>query len=162
MKKYTLYHGTDCFFKHIDLNKSIDKRDFGIGFYTTTIAAQAESWARSKKIRNHSKTAYVYVYEAEIPDNLSVHEYDSLSIEWLEMVKCNWKYGSIQHNYDIVIGPVANDDTMVTINRYVQGIYTAEEAVKRLRFSRANNQVSFHTIQAIKCLKPIRRYQIGK
>ena len=44
MKKYTLYHGTDCFFNHIDLNKSIDKRDFGIGFYTTTIAAQAESW----------------------------------------------------------------------------------------------------------------------
>lgn len=161
MIKMTVYHGTDCIFQDIDLHKSIGGRDFCIGFYTTTIAAQAESWARSKKIRNKSKFAYVYVYEAEIPDDLSVHKYEGLTTEWLEMVRDNRKNGGIQHDYDIMIGPVANDDTMVTVNRFVQGIYTAEEAISRLRFSKANDQVTFHTEQAVKCLKLVRRYQVG-
>lgn len=81
MMKLTVYHGTDCLFQDIDLRKSLSKRDFGIGFYTTTIVAQAESWARSKKIRNHSKSAYVYVYEAEIRDMLSVHKHEGLTVE---------------------------------------------------------------------------------
>lgn len=42
----TLYHGTVSLFDVIDINKSENYRDFGKGFYTTTIAAQAESWAR--------------------------------------------------------------------------------------------------------------------
>lgn len=162
MIKLTLYHGTDCLFYTVDLRKSIGKRDFGTGFYTTTVAAQAESWARNKKIRNHSEAAHVYVFEAEITDDLSVYKYDGLTEEWLEMVRANRKYGGIQHNYDIMIGPVANDDTMVTVNRYVAGIYTAEEAIERLRFSRANDQISFHTERSLKCLKLVRRYQIGK
>lgn len=161
MIKLMVYHGTDCLFHEIDLAKSIDKRDFGVGFYTTTIAAQAESWAKSKKLRSNSKAAYVYVYEAEIPDELSVQKYDGLTVEWLEMVKNNRKCGGIQHDFDIMIGPVANDDTMVTVNRYVQGIYTAEEAISRLKFSRANDQVVFHTECAVRCLKLVRRYQIG-
>ena len=57
-----------------------------------------------------------------------------------------------------MIGPVAYDDTMVTVNRFVQGIYTAEEAINRLRFSKANDQVTFHTEQAVKCLKLAKRY----
>ena len=145
MTKLTLYHGTDCLFDNIDIRKSIGKRDFGTGFYTTTIASQAESWARSKKIRHHSQTAYVYVFEAELPEELSVCKYEDLALEWLEMVKVNRKFGGTQHNYDIVIGPVANDDTMVTVNRYVQGVYTAEEAIRRLKYFKANDQVSFHT-----------------
>ncbi|WP_370514648.1 DUF3990 domain-containing protein [Adlercreutzia sp. ZJ138] len=43
----------------MDLNASKDKRDFGRGFYTTTISAQAESWAHNMRtsastIRCHS------------------------------------------------------------------------------------------------------------
>lgn len=162
MSTMIVYHGTDCIFDGIDLKKSKDKRDFGAGFYTTTIAAQAESWARSKKIRNHSDEAYVYVFELELSNALSVFQYDGLTVEWLEMVKANRKYGGIQHHYDILIGPVANDDTMVTVNRYVQGIYTAEEAIQRLKFSKSNDQVSFHTQQAINYLKKIRRYRVGE
>lgn len=162
MIRLTLYHGTDCYFDDIRLDKSIGRRDFGVGFYTTTIASQAESWAKSKKIRNHSEAAYVYVYEAEIADDLSIQKYEGLTVEWLEMIRDNRKYGGVQHKYDVMIGPVANDDTMVTVNRYVQGIYTAKEAINRLRFSQANNQVAFHTERAVKCLKLVRRYQVGE
>ena len=36
MKRLTVYHGTDCLFDKINLKKSLNRRDFGIGFYTTT------------------------------------------------------------------------------------------------------------------------------
>ncbi len=160
MIRLTLYHGTDSDFERIDLSKSLEKRDFGTGFYTTTLSSQAERWALNKKARNTSAHAYVYVYEAEIPDSLSVKSFDGLSLEWLEMVRANRQHGGVQHNYDILIGPVANDDTMLTVNRFIQGIYTAKEALERLRFSKANDQVSFHTEAAVSCLKLVRRYQV--
>lgn len=161
MKKLILYHGTDCLFDKIDLKKSIAKRDFGVGFYTTTIAAQAESWAKNKMLRNASENAFVYVYELTLSEELSIQEFEGLSTEWLEMIKANRTLGGIQHDFDIMIGPVANDNTMVTVSRYIGGIYTAQEAIERLNYSAANNQVSFHTQKALEYLTQIRRYRVG-
>ena len=161
MKRLVVYHGTDTLFDEIDINQSKDKRDFGKGFYTTTIASQAESWARSVRIRNHSKEAYVNVYELSIDENVNVCVFEGLTLEWLEFIKVNRSMGNVQHKYDIVIGPVANDNTLVTVNRYIQGIYTAEEAIRRLSFFKANDQVTFHTSRALGCLKFVRRYKVG-
>ena len=77
--------------------------------------------------------------------------------EWLEFVKENRSKGGVQHEYDVVIGPVADDDTMETIQLYIANILTAEEAVERLRYNKVNNQVSFHTKKAINHLKLVRR-----
>ena len=131
--KIILYHGTDSLFDVIDLSKSKERRDFGVGFYTTTISSQAENWARSKTKRNHTGSAYVYVYEANIDEHLFVCEHLDMSLEWLEMIRQNREMGGIQHKYDIVIGPVANDDTMLTVSRYIAGVYTAKEAIERLK-----------------------------
>ena len=49
----------------------------------------------------------------------------------------------LQHDYDVVIGPVADDNTMETVQLYMANILTAEEAVERLRYNKVNNQVSF-------------------
>ncbi|MCL2232160.1 MAG: DUF3990 domain-containing protein [Treponema sp.] len=45
--KVILYHGSNHNFDEIDLSKSKDRRDFGKGFYTTTISEQAEDWAQT-------------------------------------------------------------------------------------------------------------------
>ena len=158
MQTITVYHGNDCDFQVIDLSRSKNRRDFGIGFYTTTIAAQAESWARSKRVRGGGKNAYVYVYTFAPSNSLRVRRFNGLSREWLEMVKENRSKGGVQHDFDVVIGPVADDDTMLTVSRFIQGIYTVEEALSRLAFSRANDQVSFHTPLALACLHFERRY----
>ena len=55
----------------------------------------------------------------------------------------------MQHDYDVVIGPVADDNTMETVQLYMANILTAEEAVERLRYNKVNNQVSFHTERAL-------------
>ena len=57
----------------------------------------------------------------------------------------------------MVIGPVADDNTMETVQLYIANILSAKEAVERLRYSKVNNQVSFHTTKALQYLKPVRR-----
>ena len=51
-----------------------------------------------------------------------------------------------------MIGPVADDNTMETVQLYLSGVLKAQEAVERLRYNRVNNQVSFHTPLALKHL----------
>ena len=59
-----LYHGSNKNFDEIILSKSKDKRDFGIGFYMTTICEQAEDWA--KAVFKRYKGDGIFVYEMEI------------------------------------------------------------------------------------------------
>ena len=60
-------------------------------------------------------------------------------------------------DYDVVIGPVADDNTMETVQLYIANILTASEAVERLRYNKVNNQVSFHTEKALQYLQLVRR-----
>lgn len=70
----------------------------------------------------------------------------------MEFVKLNRTAGDIQHHYDVVIGPVADDNTMETVQLYLSGILNVDEAVARLRFNKVNTQVSFHTPLALEHL----------
>ena len=78
MGELMVYHGTDCLFDEVDLLHSRDSRDFGRGFYTTTIAAQAESWARAMRVRRGGSAAIVYEFELAIPKGLSVKRFDGM------------------------------------------------------------------------------------
>lgn len=75
----------------------------------------------------------------------------------LEFIKENRAKGGLQHDYDVVIGPVADDNTMETVQLYIAGVLKENEAMERLRYSQVNNQVSFHTEKALKYLKFVRR-----
>lgn len=149
MKKLTLYHGSNQKFDVVDLSKSRDKRDFGRGFYMTTLQEQAEHWAENMYIRYGGEGQYIYEFTLEMPDDLKVKIYQGLCEEWLNMVKANRMEGNVQHEYDIVCGPVANDNTMRTIALFVEGIYTVDMALERLKFFKANDQVSIHTESAL-------------
>ena len=63
----------------------------------------------------------------------------------------------LQHSYDVVVGPVADDNTMETVQLYIAGILTADEAVERLKYSKVNNQVSFHTERSLQYIKLVGR-----
>lgn len=147
-----LYHGTNTSFSKIDLMLSRDKRDFGKGFYTTTIFEQAEHWAKNQFIRYGGDGSIVKVFDFDLENELSVLTFDSMNIAWLEFVKENRTNGGITHGYDIVRGPVANDNTMRTIALYISGVYTAEQALEQLQFFKVNDQISFHTEKALRCL----------
>ena len=157
--RLTLYHGSNHYFDKIDLSMSKDKRDFGRGFYTTTLRMQAEDWAESLFDRNKGDGIIIYEMELELAAGLSIKKYEGLSEEWLIMVQKNRTLGGIQHELDIVQGPVANDKTTRTIALYIAGIINANEAIERLQYNNVNDQVSLHTPAALSHLKIVSRYR---
>jgi len=157
--KLILYHGSNYNFDVVDLSKSKDKRDFGKGFYTTSIKEQAEDWAQVLFDRYKGDGVFIYEIEFKNLENLSIKIFDNLCEEWLLMVQKNRTIGGIQHDFDIVQGPVANDKTTRTIALYIAGIINAADAIERLKTNKINNQVSFHTPAALSSLKIIRKYQ---
>ena len=144
----TLFHGSNSSFEIPSLAYARDKRDFGVGFYTTLLRSQACDWARNMFARYGGKAPCLYTLELD-ESGLSVLTFPEISVDWLEMVKTNRLLGGIQHNYDIVMGPVANDNTLRTVSLYVAGVYDAQDAMKRLRYFKTNNQVSLHTEAAL-------------
>jgi hypothetical protein len=144
-------------FDAIDLAKSRDRRDFGRGFYTTTIKEQAQAWAASLHKRYGGDGKLLYVYEYKLGEGFNVKIFNDLSIEWLEFVKENRMSGGLTHAFDIVRGPVANDNTMPTIALYVDGTIGAKAAIAQLAYYKANDQISFHTAPSLSCLTLVGR-----
>jgi len=156
-----LYHGSNSLFENIDLSKSKDKRDFGKGFYTTTIRKQAESWAEAVFDRYGGAGKFIYEFNFETNNDLKIRKFEEANKEWLEFISGNRSIGGVQHDFDIVIGPVANDKTNRTIALYIAGIYDAEMALQLLKYNNLNDQVSFHTEKALSFLTLTKREKYG-
>jgi hypothetical protein len=152
-----LYHGSNVKFETVLLGKSKDRRDFGRGFYMTTLKDQAREWAEILNFRNGKDGIFVYEFELTNFDSLKTKIFDGISRDWLDFVKENRIKGGIQHEYDAVKGPVANDRTMETIGLYLSGTYSVDEALSRLSYMKPNDQVSIHSDKALENLKFIRR-----
>jgi len=146
-----LYHGSSVRFETPLLDKSKDRRDFGRGFYTTTVREQARGWAKTLQSR-FGGGAFVCEFELNGVESLRVKEFGGLDPEWLEFVRENRMGGGTRHGFDAVKGAVANDKTMRTITMYMDGVYTTEEALNRLRYMSPDDQVSFHTEKALASL----------
>ncbi len=148
-----VYHGSNIEFEKIDLTKSKNYRDFGVGYYCTVLESQALSWAEQMYQRRNTGAVYLYEYDLLLNHDFEIKRFTQIEEEWLLFISENRQHGGISHNYDIVIGPVADDDTFETIQLFTAGILTLEESIKRLRYNDLNNQISFHTNRAIECLK---------
>ena len=108
--------------RKINLNKSHNRRDFGKGFYTTILQSQSKEWAYRLSLREKQNDYYVYEFLFEEVPALKVKRFDRLNDEWLEFIKKNRSKGGLRHDYDVVIGPVADDNTMETV-QYIWRIY---------------------------------------
>lgn len=55
--------------------------------------------------------------------------------------------------YDIVMGPVADDNVYLTVKLFETGVLDKQEALKRLKVEKLFDQISFHTNKGLKfCL----------
>ncbi|MCI6583413.1 MAG: DUF3990 domain-containing protein [Oscillospiraceae bacterium] len=61
------------------------------------------------------------------------------------------------NEYDLIIGPVADDKTYEVISLYFDGIYDEEEALKRLLPMKLKDQYTFKNQKALDILKFRRR-----
>ena len=167
-----LYHGSVISFQEIDLSRSVPKKDFGRGFYTTNDSFQAEKFARLKARRIRTRKGYVMVFCFQNTDELNVKLFPSSNEEWFDFVLRNRGYGELaaatsNDVFDIVIGPVANDAVGLVLNQYISGVYgdskTVEAkatAIRLLLTQKLNNQVFFGTELAISRLSFSEAYDV--
>lgn len=150
-----LFHGSNVQFDNIDLSKCRPNKDFGKGFYLTSIESQAIDMAQRRCNFDETGSPIVQKYEwDENNDNLNVLVFESVSTEWAEFIVKNRDRSSQGfHGYDLVIGPIADDGVVYQINRYLQNIITLEDLVKELKYKNLNNQYCFCTEKAILHLK---------
>lgn len=141
-----LFHGsyTEVPTPLVKLGRS--KVDFGQGFYLTKLQTQAEAWARVIAERKGEKAkAVLSVYSLDFngvkSDNYRIKIFESYNIEWLEYVIDCRSGGTIQNQYDIVEGGVANDNVIDTVEDYENGIITAEQALGQLKYKAVNHQI---------------------
>lgn len=151
-----LYHGSNIEFSKPQILESDRRLDFGKGFYLTSSFEQAKRWAELTVKRRGSgkETVSVFEFDENSVSDLKILHFTQAQKEWLEYVTMNRKNQTISNdNYDIVIGPVANDRTIPVISLYFSGIYDIEETIKRLMPQKLCDQYTFRTEKAIKKLK---------
>ena len=122
-----LYHGSNVEVKNPQILISKRLLDFGTGFYTTSDFEQARKWAvRSAKIRDK---------------------------DWLHYI-CNHRKNQnvTDDDYDLVTGPVANDQTFRTVNNFIDGYLTEEIALQLLLPQKLKDQYTFKTEKALNFL----------
>ena len=106
-----IYHGSTEIVENPQIITSYTGRDFGIGFYTTDIKEQAERWAKRQANYRNMNMAILnsYEFDDDTPD-LKVKTFTDYSIEWLDFViECRSNPNS-KHEYDLIIGKIANDN----------------------------------------------------
>lgn len=149
-----LFHGSNVEVTTPKLMPRVRALDFGRAFYLTSNLEQASRWARTSVLRRGEGTAVVSVYEFDevAASVLRMLHFDEPNAVWLQYVTRNRTGFADDADYDIVAGPVANDNTMPVLNLYFKGAYSEEEALRRLLPQRLKDQYALKTESALACL----------
>ena len=154
MGKMTVYHGSYTTVEMPKVIKEKNTKDFGQGFYCTLIREQAERWAK------RYETPTLNIYTVRINTGLKILEFKEMTEEWLDFI-ISCRHG-IPHDYDIVIGAMANDQIYNYIADYMEGILTREQFWAMAKFKYPTHQINFCSTEALKCLEFISEEEVAK
>ena len=147
-----VYHGSSVAVSVPEVRSGRFSKDFGDGFYCTTILEQAERWASRKN------PSFVNVYEYNPQDDLKILLFEEMTDEWLDFIVKS--RSGIGHDYDIVIGAMANDQVFNYINDYIEGVLTKEQFWVLAKFKRPTHQICFSTSKALESLTYIESFNL--
>ncbi len=156
-----LYHGTNQAFDTIDLQKSKPNKDFGKGFYLSPDYDQALNMAHIK-VEQQQGSPVVMEYEIDkaAMETLHLLRFENYSEEWAEFILANRNNstGKPIHNYDIVIGPIANDRVGLQLWKYENQLIDLPTLVSKLKYMKGMTiQYFFGTAKALSLLKCVKR-----
>ncbi|MBQ1688226.1 MAG: DUF3990 domain-containing protein [Lachnospiraceae bacterium] len=163
-----LYHGSNTDIKEINLAMCRPYKDFGQGFYLTVMKEQAEKMA-NRVARIYGGSPILNIYEIDENfirnTNLNIKNFGTeTSEEWARFVKNNRSREytdfsnpecNFDNKYDIVVGPIADDDMALLFRQFENGMLTFEKMLSGMIYKKTTNQYSFHTQEAIKLLKKV-------
>jgi hypothetical protein len=157
-----LYHGSDITVESPNLNLSRKNLDFGAGFYTTEKKDQAVDFAQKVMIRKGRETRSVSVYDFDMDTAESILDIVRFQVPdrlWLDFVHQSRRGAYTGKTYDLIIGPVANDDVFATLIVYEQGILNVEQTLEALKVKELYNQFVFKTEKALSLLKFVNSFE---
>lgn len=163
-----LYHGSNIAIDSINLAMCRPYKDFGRGFYLTDIEEQAEKMA-VRVARIYGKTPIINVYEIDDDykdlDHLRIKDFGiQTTEEWARFVMNNRSRAFIDvedilcnkdNKYDIVIGPVSDDNMALLFRQYENEIIDFETLLKGMIYKKTSSQYSFHTERSIEILRKV-------
>lgn len=147
-----IYHSSYISVESPDISFSREFLDFGKGFYLTTLYDQAVKYAQ--RFKRRKKPAWLSTYELKFnPADWKILQFDSYNREWLQFVT-NCRRGTDNSDYDLIIGGIANDEVIQTIERYFAGEISENDALGLLKYQRPNNQYCIRSQRMLdECLK---------
>ena len=150
-----LYHGSNMI---VDKPKLVPQNrylDFGFGFYTTTNKEQAIGFAEKVFRRRGEGCKTVSIYEIDEQkafSDCSLLRFDFPDEGWLDFVSANRSGSYSGPGYDLIYGPVADDDVYTTFNLYAAGVLTKEQTLEALKIKKLFNQLVLTTEKALNYL----------
>ncbi len=135
----TLYHSSRVVVDKPDILHSRESLDFGKGFYLTRLRSQADKYAERFIRLYNSAVLNIYHFDENL-EGFTSHVFEKYDGEWLDyIVACR----RLQDHtlYDIIEGGIADDKVYNTVDLYMQGIYTKEQALDMLIYKKLNNQI---------------------
>lgn len=145
MDNKIIYHGSNM---KVEIPKIMINgyyKDFGYGFYCTNLKKQAIRWAMTKK-----GDSVINTYSYQRNENLQIKTFEEMTEEWLQfVVDCR---RGIEHNYDIVEGPMADDQIWNYVEDYVSGEISKEAFWALVKFRYPTHQIVFCTETALKTI----------
>lgn len=154
-----LYHSSNTSVTEPDTIHSRDYLDFGKGFYLTTIHEQAIRYAQ--RFLRRQREAWLNSYELEFdPTAWKILYFDCYNKDWLDFVaKC--RAGKDDTDFDLVIGGIANDKVIQTLDRYFAGELSEDAALGLLKYEKPNIQYCIRSQRMLdECLKHIESTQL--
>lgn len=150
-----LYHSSDMPVIKPDTIHSRDYLDFGKGFYLTSIHEYAQRFLRRQR------DAWLNAYEFEFDSSeWKILKFDSYDEGWLNFV-ANCRAGRDNTDYHLVIGGIANDKVIQTLDRYFDGDLSENETLGLLKYEKPNIQYCIRSQRMLdRCLRYIESKQL--
>lgn len=148
-----LYHGSTIVVEEPLTNIGRPELDFGQGFYLTNNYEQAEKWAITKSSRKRNAKAIINVYQFDFDCFMSCNYlkriFSQYNKEWLDFIADSRRGKSPWDKYDWIEGGIANDSVITTVDAYVDGFITAEQAIDQLVKQDLKHQVCIRNQEII-------------
>jgi hypothetical protein len=154
-----LYHGSNVEIEYVDLSRGRRGKDFGKGFYANPDYMQAVEFCSNVVRREGSgiPTVTSFEFDESALNILNIKRFDGYTQEWAEFILMNRNNISDKpaHDFDIVIGPIADDGVGTQIRRLSRGFITFDAFLEEIKYSKVSIQYFFGTEKALKYLKKI-------
>ena len=145
MQNVIIYHGSNTAVEKPRILINGHYKDFGYGFYCTNIEKQAKRWALTRR-----GTSVVSHYQYVKNKELKILEFPDMTEEWLQfVVECR---SGIEHDYDIVEGPMADDQIWDYVEDYMAGKISKAAFWELVKFKYPTHQIVFCTERALETI----------